>query len=264
MAFDCQTNSSLLAMLHTARANQFGSNDPRVIQWRIRFQQLQKYKEKHGSHVIPAYNPQYKELLDWLNQQRRILSIDGDNEELGILTQSRRIKFFESIGILEFSEPDAEDRHWDEHFKALLQFKSNHGHCLVPECYRTLYKWVVDQRNDYRTFVKSEESSELTVQRYLKLEALGFIWNTKLDMIEWMSQYNNLKSFQLVHGHCSVSWADPRDRELGFWVTAQRVKTRVSSEGLCRVEFLTFKQWTLLNKLGFEWQEPNPFLHNMI
>ena len=228
---------------------------------------MQHYKEKYGTHVIPRDNPQYKGLLDWFQRERFNLSIDIDEDDLDMsYPRSRRIKFFESIGILAFSEPDDEDRHWDEHFKAFVKFRSDHGHCLVPKSYRALYDWLEVQRNDYEIFVKSEnKDSKMTVQRYFRLEAIGLIWVPKvIDMRKnWTSQYKSLKRFRKVNNHCSVSWADPRHRELGFWVTAQRVIHRVKSEGVYpHIEFFNNRHEELLNNIGFQWTEStNPYLN---
>ena len=248
------------------RSKQFGSDDPKVIQWRIRFHQLEKFKEKYGHYEIPTHNPYYKGLLHWLDQERHSIE-DGEYANPVItLPRSRRRMFFESIGILDFSKPDDEDRHWDHHFKALVKFKLENGHCMVPKIYRTLYEWLEGQRNDYAIFVKSEDrNSKMTVQRYFCLEAVGLIWHINLDeeMEEWVSQYNSLKSFKEEHHHCNVSWADPRHRELGFWVTAQRVMKRCRSEGVQHVDFFKTRHCDLLNKIGFQWTEwTNPFLNN--
>ena len=260
-SFDVILDEEINSMLKR-RAEQFGSDDPKVIQWRIRFHQLESFKDKYGNYDIPEYDPNYRGLLDWLHQQRIIHA--GKGEDPGILTASARIQFFESIGILEFSKPDDEDRSWEEHFKALVKFKADYGHCMVPASYRTLSEWLENQRNDYKIFVRGSdyEDSNLTVQRCLKLEGLGFIWNTNVDEAKWTSKYKHLKNFKQQYNHCNVTWADGRYRELGFWVAAQRAMNRVRSEGRCDlVDFFTNRHRELLDELGFKWKESNPFIY---
>jgi hypothetical protein len=60
-----------------------------------------------------------------------------------------------------------------------------------------------------------------------------------------MQQYNSLKKFKALCGHCKVPRFYQPDPSLGMWVSNQRRKKKDGT--------MTEAREALLNDLGFEW-----------
>lgn len=64
---------------------------------------------------------------------------------------------------------------WESKFQKLMEYKQEHGDCLVPTHYvkdESLGNWVHCQRQMKRT-------GGLRDDRFAKLESIGFVWNVK-------------------------------------------------------------------------------------
>jgi len=57
------------------------------------------------------------------------------------------------------------------------------------------------QRQQRKLFVKGKHS-QLTPERVVMLEKIGFVWEARIDA--WESHYQNLKRFKETHGHIYV------------------------------------------------------------
>eukprot|EP00934_Nitzschia_sp_Nitz4_P001966 Nitzschia sp. Nitz4//scaffold107_size73032//27795//30897//NITZ4_005759-RA/size73032-augustus-gene-0.100-mRNA-1//-1//CDS//3329532590//1966//frame0 len=81
---------------------------------------------------------------------------------------------------------------WQEMFLRLVEYKKEHGHCLVPKRYARdpkLGTWVETQRVQYKRLPRvwdaqlqmevAEPNKRLTSERLHKLEDLGFCWSAK-------------------------------------------------------------------------------------
>jgi hypothetical protein len=70
----------------------------------------------------------------------------------------------------------------------------------------------------------------------------------------WEAQLAKLKQYKAEHGDCNVpySWAD--DRELGSWVSVQRVGKKNLDRGLEPSKGMTVARAAKLEALGFAWQ----------
>ena len=119
---------------------------------------------------------------------------------------------------------------WDEKYQQLVDFKSSHGHCLVPHNWihnPSLAQWVKRQRYQYvlkhKTWGRCSESkrvSTLTDKRQEMLESIGFVWSPHDAM--WEEKYHELMEYKQVHGHCNVPTNYPQNRSLSSWVRGQR------------------------------------------
>ena len=119
---------------------------------------------------------------------------------------------------------------WDEKYQQLVDFKSTHGHCLVPHNWihnPSLAQWVKRQRYQYvlkhKTWGRCSESkrvSTLTDKRQELLESIGFVWSPHDAM--WEEKYHELMDYKQVHGHCNVPTNYPQNRSLSSWVRGQR------------------------------------------
>ena len=74
------------------------------------------------------------------------------------------------------SNRGVQDRTWDERYQSLLEFKQQHGHCLVPQNYPPdpkLGLWVMAQRG---YFTKTTGLNDRHRRRYEKLKEADFVF----------------------------------------------------------------------------------------
>lgn len=145
-------------------------------------------------------------------------------------------------------------------YEKLLEYKKEHGHCLVPKRYppdMKLGTWVHTQRIQYRKFLagtsKKETASEaaeaatedvkgddesnfrLTEDRRRRLEEAGFVWSareTEKSTVasrisrnsydeQWDKMFEKLRGYKEKHGNCLVPKRCKEDPKLGTWVDTQ-------------------------------------------
>jgi len=151
------------------------SNDKR---WEVNFQLLKEYKERQGDFTLRKGEDRkmirmIKRIrLDYKKKQR------GDRSGL----TDERIANLEEIGF-DFQRKETPykvrdvPRSWEERFQQLLQFKEEHGHCLVPQISGgILGEWVRRQRCQYKKLMASERTS-LTHEKALRLSSIGFCFD---------------------------------------------------------------------------------------
>ena len=154
-------------------------------------------------------------------------------------------------------------RTWDELFNALLQYRDTHGNCSVPQFYTedpALGQWVGKQR--------SRLVNRPNDPKHLRLDAIGFDWGSQADRNDasWNEKFQRLVFYRAQHGDCKVPKTYKDDRELGSWVSMQRVlfkKNRLSQERQDKLDSLQFT-WVLSDaphstapssKLEEKWKE---------
>ncbi len=103
---------------------------------------------------------------------------------------------------------------WEHRFDDLRQWKQTHGHCNVPKAEGKLGRWVVRQR-------ELRKKSKLEPERQVRLDNLGFVWNT--NEAAWEHKYALLVKYKGAHNHCCVPISDPK---LGMWVAKMRANRR--------------------------------------
>lgn len=142
--------------------------------WEVRFQELKRFKKQHGHMNISR---KHKPLGGWIQNQR---------QEYRFLKEGRYTPMNEyriaKLEALEFrwnlnadrAEKAAKKR-WEDSFKELQRFKSKHGNLNIPRTAKQLYRWVSEQRQQYRLSEDGRLSS-ITDKRKAKLENIGFDW----------------------------------------------------------------------------------------
>ncbi len=128
--------------------------------WEALFQALVAFKENQGHCGVPQRWSENPELARWVSTQRYHYKKGKLGEE--------RVARLEDLGV----EWDPVTANWEEMFQALVAFKENQGHCGVPNKWREnpqLATWVSNQRQTFR-------KGELSEERVVRLEALGFEW----------------------------------------------------------------------------------------
>ena len=133
---------------------------------------------------------------------------------------------------------------WDERLDELTKYKSEHGHCKVPQSQGSLGRWADKQR-------AKRKRGKLSEGRVKKLEGLGFSWgttrSTRPNLAPWEERLGELVQYKAEHGHCNVP---QKQGSLGEWVERQRTSRRKGKLAEERVQ--------KLDALGFDWSPRGP------
>ena len=130
---------------------------------------------------------------------------------------------------------------WEDGFRRLQNFRSDYGHCRVPNLFVTtdgfrLGVWVTVQRRD---------SSTMSDDRRRRLEELGgWSWFPWLD--EWEEGFQRLTSHVESVGDCLVPqrFVTTDGFRLGSWINTQRTKRdRMPEDRRRRLESLKGWNW---------------------
>jgi hypothetical protein len=139
---------------------------------------------------------------------------------------------------------------WQERFQDLKDFRSQHGHCLVPHKFavnRPLAQWVKRQRYQYK-LKQMNRHSTVTDARQALLEQLGFVWDS--HKAAWEERFQSLCDFKRQHGHCNVS-SNFTDQTLAIWIKCQRRQFKFYIRG--ERSTITKERVQHLEVLGFDW-----------
>ncbi|MGK7397902.1 MAG: helicase associated domain-containing protein [Candidatus Cyclobacteriaceae bacterium M3_2C_046] len=182
-------------------------------QWEEKFNQLLKYKQKHGHCRVPLSHPDQK-LAGWVDRQRTLKSKNKllpERED-----KLKTAGFIWDCNVLQ-------EKKWEERFSQLKQYKQTYGDCFVPVNWkknRSLGIWVSGQRT-------LEKKGKLDPEKKKKLDNLGFVWNNKTMEFQqkkydeiWERNFKKLKAYQKKYGRIQVSVKI--DRPLERWTCAQR------------------------------------------
>jgi len=208
------------------------------IPWEDHYELLVDFKKNNGHLRVPSQDKNYSRLSKWTIVQRK-------RYRQGVLTP-KRISLLELIGF--DWQPTAKHLPWEEHYQALLAFKSQYGHCHVLKSEpgsRRLGEWVIDQRKFYKKGLLSEAKIK-------KLEAIGFCWDYKAFLMQqnWDKHYNLLVNYHRKYGTCLVSYEEKSYEHLARWVNKQRnCKEKLNDSQLARLNVLNF-EWKGLQHKG--------------
>ena len=197
--------------------------------WRVQFEALVEFKEKHGHCNVPRQYKENPQLGRWVNNQRWA-------ECNGKLVPERKRQLDE----LGFVWSKSSDEAWEEMFRQLEEFQMEQGHCNVPQQYENpkLGWWVNTQRT-------AKAEGQLVPERKRRLEELGFVWS-KSCVDAWEEMFRQLEEFKEAHGHCNVPSRYEKNPKLGVWVNTQR---QAKAEGKMAPE-----RERRLEDLGFVWR----------
>ena len=131
---------SLLTARRLQMLNDLGLewNNKKTLKWSERFDQLKRFKNKHGHCIVPR---NYDEadaagLGKWVAQQRHAYKLRKEGKTSTMTAE--RAKLFNDIGmvwsILKQPETRAERLPWEERFKQLLAYKERQ---VTPWCLST-------------------------------------------------------------------------------------------------------------------------------
>ena len=201
--------------------------DPLSAQWEEGFDHLKVFKQREGHCRVPA-KYKFKEngypLGQWVGVQR----VNKDR-----LFEGRRQRLHE-LGFIWDTLAAA----WEDGFNYLKDYKQREGHCRVPAKHEDgngfrLGGWVNNQRMN---------KEKLTVERRVRLDEIGFIWEPHEQ--SWEEGFGYLTVFKQREGHCRVPQRHEENGfRLGGWVNNQRTNK----------EKLTVERRKRLDELGFIW-----------
>merc|ERR1740136_170245 len=150
--------------------------DPTVNEWKSKFELLRLYKSTNGNTSVPKgyTTKEGVKLGDWVSKQRCL----HRKHQLS----TTRISMFDSISF--DWNPVAHE--WENNFKLLCQYKSNHGKVNVLNRYVTtdgvkLGSWVFRQRTLYH-------QNLLSTTRISMLGSISFDWDPSMRK---RKNYNN-------------------------------------------------------------------------
>jgi hypothetical protein len=212
-----------LAQEKIVRLNEIGFDwDPVETQWRQRFEELIAYKTEHDSLDVPVSWP--TGLGSWVNVQRTFCK----NRKLS----PEKIRQLNDVGF----NWDHHATRWNEMFRQLLAYKTEHGDVRVPDEWPTgLGKWVGKQR-------AFRKNGSLSVDRLRRLSEIGLDWDT-LDS-KWDEKFDELLAYKAEYGDLNVQVDWPTG--LGRWASVQRKYKR---KGI-----LSQERARRLFEVGFRWE----------
>ena len=198
--------------------------------WDKKFKELLKFKKQFGHFQVPGNLSAYKQLLHWVNSQRKFY-------KQGKLSRER-IRRLKEIGF-KFRPYESV---WEEMLLELVAFKKLYGHCNVPRHSSPenlkLAGWV-------RRLREQKAKGKLSQAHIKRLEDIDFIW--RRQDAAWENMYNLLLIYRGIFGACNVPWLWEEDPQLANWVFKQRIR---KNRGLLKTERIE-----RLNKIGFKWTQ---------
>jgi hypothetical protein len=218
--------------------------------WDIQFEHLCDYKRTLGDCKVPITYDADPKLAHWVVHQRglyRKRTLRQDREE-----RLDKIGMIWTIHVPYERSTTFADNKWKDMYDRMNEFKTKHGHCLVPRDYeedKKLSTWVANQRTIYW-------EGRQPLDRVTSLEEIGFVWKidhydaeTSLHQRHWDELFERLVRYKELKGHTQVksgSWDDD-DPELGRWVHMQR------SFYHKKERYLTAERKQRLDSIDFWW-----------
>jgi len=144
--------------------------------WNQKYDELKKYKQKHGDCNVPRHNKSFTQLGNWVYSQRTQYRYLQQGRQSSMTTE--RIDKLEELGFV-WSKVD--DHSWHQRYKELIEYKETHGHFSVSTLDKTkkqLGLWILTQRRQY-SLLQQGKKSHMTTERIEKLEKVGFIWKKR-------------------------------------------------------------------------------------
>jgi hypothetical protein len=138
---------------------------------------------------------------------------------------------------------------WEYQYQNLVEYKAEHGDCIVPRGYLTnpkLASWVAEQRKQYKLFHRNQDTS-MTQDRIFLLNEIGFVWNAQ--EAAWEKKLNALASFHKKYRTWKVPIDHPTYQKLALWVKEQRRHRSLKKQG--KSSHMTVERIRRLEEIGF-------------
>lgn len=195
--------------------------------WKLMFRFLLQYKAQYGNTLVPCRVNNNPRLGTWVRKQRNLYN----KNQLKI----DRVQSLESIGFLWIVPRSLIDANkWEVMYKALLQYKKQHGDTLVPDRYQQnprLATWVKGQKNMH-------SRRKLDKNRFERLDSIGFRWWGQKQCSGWDAMFQSLMRYKIRHGNTLVPHGYKKNPGLALWVMDQRRLLSKKNMGNHRVYLL--------------------------
>jgi len=229
-------------------------------QWADRVRELMQYCNDNGNCNVPC---KHSSLGIWVANQRTEFKKSRAGKASSMTPH--RVNILNHIGFVwdasDKSAVKTNDEGWMQMFEELMEYKEQHGDCLVPKKYEgntKLAKWVSHQRQQYQNN-KMGKTSPMTEERIYKLEQIGFVWDAsdkigggKRNDEGWMQMFEQLMEYKEQHGDCLVPQVYEGNPKLGKWVSRQRYFYHRTKMG--KSTRMTEERQHKLEELGFVWK----------
>ena len=221
-----------------------GEQDPNIdvstqVLWYENFKKAKTFYESNGHLSTPD-----KTLLNWISYQRTH-AMNLSQPQVALLESIN----YRTAGGYRKCDSDAWDRKISQ-LKDILEREG--GFYLLPGALNT---WISKQRRKARN--GRLEQQKITQLTSMGIDMTGNRRNKIVgfeirDKKYWNNQFENLKQFREMHGHCNVPQRYLEDKTLAKWVSIQRQKYKMlmneNEQVPCTPEWV--KQ---LEDIGFEW-----------
>jgi len=205
--------------------------------WNRSFERLVAFHRTHGHFKIPPKGDS-SGLYQWVTAQCLLKR----HHRLRPERQQR----LEELGLDWGRHQHNGDLRWERYLHQLIEFHQTHGHFEIPNKSPTagLNQWAREQR-------QLQHSSQLTIDRRQRLEAVGFPWSaqqvTRNDQ-SWDRKFASLMEYRQTHGHFILKGQQAATNRLRKWVWLQRVHHRMHR--------LRPDRQQRLEAAGFTWNTP--------
>jgi len=204
--------------------------DPTAEQWEDGFAHLKAFTEEFEHCSVPkGYVSQDGFVLStWVATQRY-------NAAKSKLSNERKERL-ESLGFVW----QAHDQKWEEGFEHLEAYVQKHGHCRVPNKYKSPDGFALGQWN-----ARQRKKTSIDNWQRARLNELGFVWDP--HKLSWEEGLAHLEAYAQEFGHCRVpnKYISPDGYLLGGWVSNTRLRGRSK---------LSHEQNQQLDQMDFIWK----------
>jgi Helicase associated domain len=163
-------------------------------QWWVQFEELRDYclatkdSIRSGDGFLVNF-PRQTRLSLWVDRQRRVYH--GSRSIPSETNRDGKLSTIDDTEVLSKGQVDAlssidpswwmtrRQWQWECRLRELHDYARRHGHCCVPISFtenKLLAHWVSNQRKQYN-LKKAGLPTDLTDDRFQRLEAIGFVWN---------------------------------------------------------------------------------------
>jgi hypothetical protein len=217
------------------------------VRWISNLDVLRQYKEEHGDCIVPRGYSSNPRLASWVAEQRKQRKLLLDGKQSSIIPE--RVKLLDEIGFVW----NAQEAAWERQLTDLKEYREHEGHFLVPvghSKFPKLGSWVKEQRRHY-VLMKQGKQSNMSDERFAKLNSLGFCWNTHEAL--WLERFHDLSHYKRTNGHSVVPTKCQENQRLGTWVHHQRREYKKYRQG--KSSHMTAERIEALETLDFVWYQ---------
>lgn len=182
------------------------------MSWEERISTLKAFKAENGHLLIPIRYKPNPSLGKFIHNTREQYKLFHNKTKKGYKKKcsltAERIQELEDLGFVWTTErTKRQDNDWNGRFEQLLQYKEQHGNCLVPHGYRedtvcnkwrveasfgcsheltktciyiqSFSEWIHRQRTTYASYQREKKPNKTIQDRINKLKEIGFVFTVQ-------------------------------------------------------------------------------------